>query len=232
MRGDSLLKIYSWNVVMTLGLGQLLVAAFVWMAMHLVVSGTQLRAWIVKAIGEGAFRAAFSLASAASLAWLIWSYVAAGPLQSLWVTPRWVIVLCMLLMLPALVLFVGSVTTPNPTMVAGQRALKAEHPAHGILRVTRHPMLWSFAIWAGVHLVMIGTLSATVFFGAFLIVASQACRVWTRRFPGAGTSVGPTMRKPPRLCRSPRSRRGATSCGSPRSALGASRSPWPHGSSC
>lgn len=139
--------------------------------MHLLVSGTQLRAWIVNVIGEGAFRAAFSVVSAAILGWLIWSYGAAGPLQSLWVTPHWVIVLCMLLMLPALVLLVGSVTTSNPTMVAGQRALKAENPARGILRVTRHPMLWSFAIWAGVHLVMLGTLGATVFFGTFLIVS-------------------------------------------------------------
>jgi uncharacterized membrane protein len=156
---------------MTPGPSQLFIAAIAWMAMHLVVSGTPLRGWIVQAIGEGAFRAVFSVASAVVLAWLIWSYSAAGPIQSLWVTPRWVIVLCMLLMLPALVLFVGSVTTPNPTMVQGQRALKAENPARGILRVTRHPMLWSFALWAGVHLVMLGTLGATVFFATFLIVA-------------------------------------------------------------
>ncbi len=171
---------------MSPGLSQLLIAAIVWMAMHLVVSGTQLRALIVRAIGEGAFRAAFSLASAAILAWLIWSYGAAGPLQSLWVTPRWVIVLCMLLMLLALILFVGSVTTPNPTMVAGQRALKAENPARGILRVTRHPMLWSFAIWAGVHLVMLGTLGATVFFGTFLFVALAGMPSLDAKISGRG----------------------------------------------
>ena len=56
----------------------------------------------------------------------------------------------MLLMLPALVLFVGSVKTPNSTMLQGQRALKVENPARGVLRMTRHPILWSFAIWAGV----------------------------------------------------------------------------------
>src|SRR5262249_16953254 len=40
-----------------------------------------------------------------------------------------------------------------------------------VLRITRHPMLWAFAIWAAVHMLMLGTLGAQVFFGAFLITA-------------------------------------------------------------
>ncbi len=149
----------------------LLAAAVVWTFVHLGVSGTRLRAFIVRAIGEVAFRGVFSLASVTILVWLVWSYRSAGPVRVLWVAPHWLIVVGMLLMLPALVLFVGSVTAPNPTMVQGQRALETENPARGVLRITRHPMLWSFAIWALVHLLMVGTLGATIFFGAFLIVA-------------------------------------------------------------
>ena len=41
----------------------------------------------------------------------------------------------------------------------------------GIQRVTRHPMLWSFAIWAAVHIIGNGDTAALVFFGAFLVTA-------------------------------------------------------------
>lgn len=149
----------------------LVIAAVVWTLVHLGISGTSLRTHIVRAIGTAAFRVLFSLASFAIIFWLIASYGRAGPVQVLWATPHWLIVVCMLLMLPALLLFIGSVSAPNPTMVAGGRALKAENPARGILRITRHPMLWSFAIWAAVHAIMFGTLGALVFFGAFLVVA-------------------------------------------------------------
>ena len=35
--------------------------------------------------------------------------------------------------------------------------------------MTRHPMLWSFAIWAAVHILGNGDTAAIVFFGAFLV---------------------------------------------------------------
>ena len=149
----------------------LVIVAAIWVFVHLGVSGTSLRARIVRAIGERAFRALFSLASFALIFWLVDSYGRAGAVEVLWVTPHWLIVASMLLMLPALLLFIGSVSVANPTMVEGGRALARENPARGILRVTRHPMLWSFAIWAAVHLIVLGTLGALVFFGAFLVVA-------------------------------------------------------------
>lgn len=149
----------------------LCLAAIVWIALHLGVSGTSLRARIVDAMGEGPFRGIFSLASFAVIVWLVGAWSNAGAVRGLWATPHWFFVVCMLLMLPALVLFVGSVSTPNPTLIAGPRARSGEEPARGVLRITRHPMLWSFAIWALVHMILFGTLGALVFFGAFLVVA-------------------------------------------------------------
>lgn len=156
---------------MSSSLASLVVAAVVWTAVHLGISGTSLRTHIVNAIGATAFRIVFSLASFAIIVWLVASYGRAAPVQVLWETPHWLIVVCMLLMLPAVLLFIGSVSAPNPTMVAGGRALREEDPARGIVRITRHPMLWSFALWAAIHAIMLGTLGALVFFGAFLLVA-------------------------------------------------------------
>jgi len=149
----------------------LILAAIVWISVHIGVAGTGLRGRAVQAMGEGPFRGAFVVGSFALIYWLASSYHSAGEVQGLWASPQWLRVVCMLLMLPALVLFVGSVTVRNPTSVAGTKALADAQPARGILRITRHPMLWSFAIWAGVHLLMVGTLGAVVFFGAFLLTA-------------------------------------------------------------
>jgi uncharacterized membrane protein len=41
-----------------------------------------------------------------------------------------------------------------------------------VLRITRHPMMWAFALWAAVHLIGNGELAAAVFFGTFLVTAA------------------------------------------------------------
>lgn len=155
---------------MTPAFVSLVAAGVVWVAVHIGVAGTRLRDRIVARIGEGPFRGLFVLASFAILGWLGWSYGAAGPVQLLWQAPRWLAVLMMLLMLPALLLFVGSLSTPNPTL-AGTRMRESPNPAIGVLRITRHPMLWAFALWGLVHLVVVGTLSAVFLTGAIIVTA-------------------------------------------------------------
>jgi len=156
---------------MTATFASLLTAAVLWVAVHIGVAGTRLRDAIVARIGQGPFRGLFVVASFVLLGWLAWSFGHAGPVRVLWVAPRWLALLMMLLMLPALVLFVCSVTTPNPTSVAGRHALESPNPAIGILRVTRHPMLWAFALWGIVHLAVLGTASAAVLTGAIIVTA-------------------------------------------------------------
>ena len=152
-------------------LSSLILAAVVWVLLHLGVSGTALRERMVAAIGAQPFRITFSLASVAVLYWLATSYGKAGAVGVLWASPHWLIAACVVLLLPALLLLVGSVTVPNPTLVGGERALAANDAARGILRVTRHPMLWAFALWAAANLLLFGTVAGVVFFGAFLVVA-------------------------------------------------------------
>ena len=59
-----------------------LYAAIVFLAIHLL-PGTPLRALAVRAIGEGPYRGAFSLLSAAVLVWLALAYVDA-PYEEIW----------------------------------------------------------------------------------------------------------------------------------------------------
>jgi uncharacterized membrane protein len=128
---------------------QLIIAALVWIALHLGLAGTTLRDAVVGRIGDQLFRAVFSVLSIVVLVFLVWAWSAA-PSTLLWVAPDWLRWLLVVAMLPAFVLFVASVNGRNPTMIGPSG--NVARPPRGMIRVTRHPMLWSFAIWAGVHI--------------------------------------------------------------------------------
>lgn len=145
----------------------LILAAALFIGLHVGVSGTRLRAIAVARLGEKGFQGAFSLATAVALLLLILAWRAA-PTTPLWSAPGWLRILLLSAMAPVFVLFVAAVAKRNPTAVAGG-ALPAD--PQGIQRVTRHPMLWAFSLWAAIHMLGNGDTAALVFFGAFLVTA-------------------------------------------------------------
>ena len=150
------------------GIGTLALAALVWIGVHIGIAGTTVRSALAARLGERGFRIAFSVASVAAIVFLVQSYNAA-PTTLLWTAPEWLRWVLALVMLVAFVLFAASVTAPNPTAVGGERALGRE--PRGIGRITRHPMLWSFALWAAVHMLGNGDTASLLFFGAFGVTA-------------------------------------------------------------
>lgn len=145
----------------------LILASILWVGVHFGIAGTVVRTRLVERLGERAFVIGYSVLSVGAIILLVQAWGAA-PHVGLWVTPDWLRWVLALLMLPAFVLFVASVATPNPTAVAGKLG---EAGPRGIQRVTRHPMLWSFALWGLVHLIGKGSLGGVFFFGAFLVTA-------------------------------------------------------------
>lgn len=144
----------------------LILAAALWVFVHVGISGTRLRNAAVAQLGEGRFMLAFSIGSVVSIVLLVLAWQNAET-TVLWSAPAWLRWVLAILMLPAFVLFMAS-HKRNPTAV-GNKGL-GEEP-RGIQRVTRHPMLMSFAIWAAVHVIGNGDTASLVFFGAFLVTA-------------------------------------------------------------
>lgn len=146
----------------------LILAGVLWVALHIGLAGTRLRDVVVSRIGEQGFRGLFSVASIAVFALLIYAFIHA-PRTPLWVAPeglRWVLVV---LMLPAAFLLLGSLFTIS---VKPEDAGTRRDAARGVLRLTRHPMMCAFSLWAAIHIVGAGELAALVFFGAFLLTAA------------------------------------------------------------
>lgn len=145
----------------------LILAALVWVGVHVGIAGTAVRAAIVARTGEAGFRIGYSLVSVAAIVWLVNAWQAAET-TPLWFAPPWLRWILALVMLPAFILFVASFRR-NPTAAGGEALIGAG--ATGIQRITRHPMLWSFAAWGAVHVIGNGDSAAVVFFGAFLVTA-------------------------------------------------------------
>jgi uncharacterized membrane protein len=137
------------------------------LASHLIISSSGVRARLISAVGEQPYRGIYSLVAAATLGPLIYVFARnkhAGPL--LWylraVAPiRW---LAWILMLAALILFVGSFINPNP---GGMGAPSGRREPRGILKITRHPSFVAFSLFGIAHIMMNGWAGDVIFFGMF-----------------------------------------------------------------
>jgi uncharacterized membrane protein len=145
-------------------------AALAFVGSHLALSSRPVRAPLIGRIGEPAFRIVYSVVAAATLAWLILAYDRA-PHVEWWAEPSWARPLALALMLAASLLFVASLSGANPTVAGNERRFAAAQPGRGVFAITRHPMLWSFALWGLAHLVVNGDGAAVIFFGAFTVLA-------------------------------------------------------------
>jgi len=146
----------------------LALAAASFIAIHLGVSGTTVRDRIVSRIGLRAYMTGFSLASVAALVWLVAAYNGASYVPT-WGQLEWWKPVAIVLMLPAFLLAVIGLATPNPTAVAQEGLV--DRPPQGIVRITRHPFLMGVALWAAIHLIGNGDVASLLFFAALAIVA-------------------------------------------------------------
>ena len=126
----------------------LLLAAIFFAGIHLGVAGTTIRDRAIAAWGQSGYSVAFSIATVVGLAWLVMAYNRA-PYIVTWGMLEWWKPFAIILMLPASLLVVIGLTTPNPTAVAQENRLA--QPPQGIVRVTRHPFLTGVGLWALVH---------------------------------------------------------------------------------
>jgi uncharacterized membrane protein len=162
-------------------------------AIHVGLAATGLRARAVAAIGEGPYRAFFSLASIALLAWLVVGYRAmrADPFDGLnagiWTPAPWLVSLGAGIAFAGVVLAIAGLLSPGPTLVGySARALAQPEPARGLLRVTRHPFLWGVAIWALGHVLANGERFALMLFGALGLMVLLGVRSIDRKMSAKG----------------------------------------------
>ena len=144
---------------------------------HLVPGIPSVRAGLVRSLEEGPYRAAYSMVAIFALGILIWGY-ASAPYIPLWDgtgAPRH---LAFLLMLVSVLFLVLGVTQRNPTMAGsdGNTGGPGAMRAVGVLKITRHPVMWGIMIWAVAHILANGDLATTILAGTILLVGFVGTR--------------------------------------------------------
>jgi uncharacterized membrane protein len=129
------------------------------------------RGWLVARLGEKGFQILYGLVALLALGAMIAAYSHASHHHYLWPPGPGVRHLPLLVMPLALILIAGGVLIPNPSATGMAGALDRPEPARGVLRITRHPVMWGVGLWAAVHLLANGDLASLLFFGGLLLTA-------------------------------------------------------------
>ena len=159
------------NHVMT----NLVLAALFLPLSHFLLSSTRLRSVLVDRLGESAFSRSYSVLTLAAFAWLIIAYMHA-PALILWLTPQWLYVALLPIILVASVLAIAGLTTPNPVIVRSERLFDQPGIVRGVLRVTRNAFFWGASLFSLAHVIILGDVAAILAFGsiAFLGLAGAS----------------------------------------------------------
>ncbi|MDP1670789.1 MAG: NnrU family protein [Alphaproteobacteria bacterium] len=183
-------------------MGMLVAAGLFFIGIHIFVSSTPLRGWIIQRVGARPYQGVFSLLSLAGLVWLIWAYVNAER-AALWQTPGALIFAAVIASMAGIWLAALGVFSPNPTTVDQEALLQSPTPARGVVRITRHPFMIGFALWAAAHMLLNPDTASLAFFGTFFVLAglgprlidAKKAKAFARQWPGfaSATSIIPFL---------------------------------------
>lgn len=146
-------------------------ASIAFLVSHLGLVHEPVRVWIVNRIGEKGFQGFYGLVTLLTLGAMIAAYVYAPHYHYLWIPGHGLRHLPLLAMPVAFILIVGGMTAPNPSAVGMENVLDHSNPVQGVLRITRHPVMWGMMLWAMAHILANGDLASLWFFGGFLLTA-------------------------------------------------------------
>ena len=167
----------------------LIAGALAFVGTHFLLSHP-LRRPIVGAIGEKGFGGIYVLVAFATFGWMVFAFRAVPPEPLWWSLGDLGWAIASAVMWFASVLFTGSLfgnpAFPDPT---GARPLATE--PRGVFAVTRHPMMWGFALWAVVHFAVFPSDSVAVLTAAILVLALAGAALQERKKAAQRPDVWP-----------------------------------------
>nr|WP_164117339.1 NnrU family protein [Sphingorhabdus sp. Alg239-R122] len=157
----------------------LLLACTAFVASHFIMSHP-MRDGLVARFGTGGFLGLYSLVAAIFLGLMIWAYMSIPSSAPYWGAGRGIWDSATLVMLVASILYVGS-NIRNPALPNPKAAERDIPPPHGVFRITRHPMMWSFALWALVHIMIAPRIDNFILMGSIIFLALVGAHMQDRK---------------------------------------------------
>lgn len=161
-------------------MAELVIACMAFVGSHFLLSHP-LRAPLVARMGEAPFLGLYSVVAFATLAWVAYAFYMAPKGAPLWdgfADGPWVA--ATLIMLVASVLFAGS-GEKNPAVPNPSGAHDLDRPAAGVFAITRHPMMWAFALWGISHIIVRPTGANLVLCIAIIVLALVGAALQDRK---------------------------------------------------
>ncbi len=146
-----------------------LIAATAFVGTHFILSHP-LRAPLVARLGEKGFLGVYSLVAAITLIWMIVAYRAAPVTPMLWPVGDALWAIATVIMLVASILLLGSLVG-NPAMPNPDGPIMVPAEAKGVFAITRHPMMWAFALWGLAH-ILVYPVAANIIVSVAIILLS------------------------------------------------------------
>ena len=156
-----------------------LIAATAFVGTHFILSHP-LRAPLVARLGEKGFLGVYSLVAAVTLIWMIVAYRAAPVTPLLWPVGDGLWVIATLIMLVAPILLLGSLVG-NPAMPNPDGPIMVPAEAKGVFAITRHPMMWAFAMWGLAHILVYPVAANIIVSAAIILLALVGAALQDRK---------------------------------------------------
>lgn len=155
------------------------VAAIAFVGGHFLLSHP-LRKRLVGAMGEAGFQGVYSLIAILTFGWMVFAFCKAPATAPLWPVGDGLWVLVSAIMLIAAILLMGSLIR-NPALPTGGRPGAFPDTALGVYAVTRHPMMWAFALWGLCHIAVFPVAKNIVLATAIVVLALVGAALQDRK---------------------------------------------------
>lgn len=167
----------------------LLLAAIAFVGTHFLLSHP-FRRPIVNIVGEAPFQGIYSLVAAATLIWTALAYRSAPPTALLWPVGDGLWAGATIVMLLASVLLMGSIIR-NPALPTGGAPAKFPETPRDVFAITRHPMMWAFALWGLCHIAVYPMAKNIVVASAITVLALVGAALQDRKKEGLEPELWP-----------------------------------------
>ncbi|MCW5699773.1 MAG: NnrU family protein [Rhodospirillales bacterium] len=146
------------------------VSVAVFVISHVVLSSPFIRGPLVARLGERVFMVGYSVVSLLLFVWLVMAYND-SPYVEVWLPGTMMRHMALTIMPFSCILVVAGLATRNPTLAGVDSDAIARQGPTGILKVTRHPMMWGIILWGVAHLMANGAAADIFLFGGMTVLA-------------------------------------------------------------
>jgi len=144
-------------------------AFVVFLLLHSIPAVPSIRSEIIARVGRPIYFAGYSMVSVVALAWLFSSALSLDYIP-LWHVRPWHAVVTFILAPMGGFLVLAGLTSSNPLSVS----IRSSEEPGAVVQISRHPVLWGFALWALGHIAANGDLRSVLLFGGFALFSLAA----------------------------------------------------------